>query len=736
MYARRTGIAAARTLLGRSRSLRLTLVLTSTALLAGLAAPLPSPAAPDSPFAPWMTTFASDYAAGAAPASLTLRFEKTPNHCVEIWGYLQGSPMCGVKDGKVYPIYEEQDFKKLAVTMAPGLAADVNAATACTPTYNPYGPPGGPFWTCAEGDAATKIGQIVGLDSGCLPDYYGDLLYACGWADPDDAWAGPIFGDVYMTQAEPGEQARLVSFVGALEGLPLEIEAAEAVFTSVKVDPHGQITATTDNIPDSVRDPVGGFQAVVSAHYLQMRLFGSVGVGTGHPFLSNPTSCGPKEFSGVAQGYAENVEPDPNFGGDDFPGHGDGRTASISDGFHAVGCNDVPYTPDFKLAVDDAAPGAVPGIKTELSQEVGEATTGSVKVVFPRGFRINFDNKAEQCTRDQFESASCPENAKIGGASAFSELLPLDLEPRRLEGDVFLGETDLAAGNIRLYVRLAHPDWLPDGIWLTGEATLQSDGSLVTVFDDLPELPMQHFEMSLEGGSDKGLLRNPKTCGEKPVDATLTTHQGRELRIEAPIRISCTEPTFDAELSSKRPGAHPTVTLTAASAGIESVSFDLSRYLKVGKRPSALESLGSYGNLSFATESGGRDLKLRLVKRGSLGSLSFSATEAGTQLTSAGSFDVRLMGKSKRRVAKRSGRRNRGPTRLWLGGLPDGTSQVSVELDGARDSFIENPSRCRKDGKRLRMGFAAHIVGTNGSRRTLQREIRMACSGKTGRARR
>lgn len=722
---------------GRGHTLALAAVAAaSLAVIMGLA-PARAGAQPEFPFNPSVGVSADDYGAGAHP-NLTIRLTKPPNHCMEALFY-QGdpTPYCdGWHEGTYYPAYIEQDFKRATLQLPAGLVADPNAAPVCNPRYIPEEEQSDELYACDP--PVPPIGTVTGTFSNCVRNSTTpDDTHGCGNPEGQDPWAAPIIGDIYMGKREAGEQGRLVILAGAAfpadsgPGFSELIKHGAVTYTSIEVDPYGRITAETDNIPDTVRDPAMTTPIPIQPDQLWLTFWGATGAEAGHPVLTNPTSCTARQLAGEAQGYANNVVYESSEVGFQ-PGYGDGTTAPVAADFHATGCNEVPYAPTFDLKLDPPTPSAAPAIVSTITQARGEATTGRASVTFPKGFQINFDNKNAQCQRPDFEANACPDGSRIGEATARSELLPLDLARRELSGPVYLGETDLAAGNIKLYARLVNDEFLPTGIWVTGTATLQEDGTLVTVFDNLPELPMQSFTLSLDGGDGKALIRNPKTCGEKTVKSVFTSHHGRQVPIDVPVEIACTEPTFAAEVSTRRPRAHPTVTLTVNSAGLRSVGFDLSRHLKV-RDSRRLDLLGRYGTLTLSTEQGPRELKLKLVKGGSLGSLAFSATEAGSQVTTLGAYDTSLSAKAKRRLSKRARRsRTRGATRLWLGGLPAGTTQVSLELEGKTNRLLRNPSNCRSKGRRLQLGFAARVVGLGGRAADLHRSVEMRCkaSGK------
>lgn len=697
----------------RARSLAIagTLVLAAVSLLVRSAS-----AASGDPFTPSLSTLTDTTVAGNSP-NLQIRLTKPQDSC-------DPDDLETVDNGSfltcpVSKAYEEQDLKKLSLTLPSGLSADPNAAPKCDPEQ-----PGPPTtqtlseWYCQPG---TKVGEISGLYGFCVT--FDGQTANCG-ASPlvDRRESASIFGDVYMGKPGLGEQARLIVLAG-LTTADVDFPHEIRVDASVTVDSHGKIATVADNIPDLHRilfAPQGYADYFFQIDELTITLFGNTGAGTGHPLVQNPTSCSGKQLEGQAEGWAENVDFVDNIW---VAGHGDGTTVLISAPYYVTGCNQVPYAPNLAMSLDPPTPGAVPAITSTVSQAGGEQNTDSVSVKFPKGYKLNAQTGAGQCTDDQFASSSCPAESKIGTATAASPLLPIDSPP--LTGDVFLGQTDLAAGNVKLMMKLVN-DFLPSGIDVTGTSQLNVDGNLQANFTDVPDLPISSFTLALEGG-DKGLVRNPTGCGTRTGEATFTSHQGKQVVTLPELAIACDEASLDVDVGTRRAKAHPTISMAVSAAGMQSLSFRLPSGLKVKRRPAAGKG---YGTLDLVGEDGTTSTRLDLLRTSrTRKSALFSAVEGKAQVTS-----LVLRHKRANEVAVTS--------------LPDGTVKATLELVGRKNNLLTNPSTCRQlrrtakgkrktTGERRDLNYSATITNIDGKTMTPTLRTSMACAKtKTKRSKR
>lgn len=713
---------------------------------------VPDPTGPSYPFNPSLEVKSGTYVAGEHP-TLSIHVQRGKSYCLDP-GEIQTCPQNAETPGQDNA-NEEQEFKKLVFTLPKGMAADPNAVPQCEVVAIEWSPPGSglePFtnYFCGPPDNPAACEPVVEVppffEAGApgtfklayCKDYppvgvvraLGSVCYA--YEDPSNQWCFAdqdpkkgigLGGPIFLAVPHAGEQARLVPVVGgptALHPHPDKLLATNdvAIPASVTVSKDGLITATADDIPGLV-DVGSGFVAA-PAHDLTFTLYGSTGAQGGHALLTNPTSCSPRALVAEAQGYAFNTYRDSN--GVFQYAFGEGKTLSgLTANYPVGGCNSIPYVPTFDLKVDPPTPGAAPAVSSTITQALGEATTGAVKVRFPKGFQVNFDNKNAQCSDDQFAAGSCPEGSVVGTASADSRLLPVGSGP--LNGTAYLGET--GSEDIKLLLHLAN-DFLPGGIDLAGHTTLAADGSPIAVFDGVPELPISSFTLNLLGGKDKSLLLNPKTCGEKSVDATFTSHQGKVHKVSSPVKIDCTAPTLNVALDSKRLGSHPNVNLSVTGSGLKSVAFTLPKQLRVrtGRGLGLGTSYGSFGYVIPGTPT--VDGKLFLFRETRSGAKEFSAVSGGSPFTTAdlsGGRTIRKRGR-KSKVVRRA-------STIRLGTVPEGTTSASLELFGRRDKLLTNPSTCGgKKRRRLSLTFRANVTAVDGQAHALSETVDLKCRTK------
>jgi hypothetical protein len=209
------------------------------------------------------------------------------------------------------------------------------------------------------------------------------------------------------------------------------------------------------------------------------------------------------------------------------------------------------YAPKISLKLDPTTPAAVPTITSVITQEPGETASKTVVVTFPKGFEPNFGGTAAKCPPDQ-ENADpphCPDNSQLGTAEATASVLGL---PQPLTGNVYFGGP-ITASKFRLIVIL-HNDLLGYQK-IIGTAELIASGGARNVFDNLPDVLTTSFKLVLAGGS-KGLLKNPKTCGDYDVTASFTSQQNDKATGSEKVTIAGCKPVpltlSDLSLSTSR----------------------------------------------------------------------------------------------------------------------------------------------------------------------------------------
>ena len=184
------------------------------------------------------------------------------------------------------------------------------------------------------------------------------------------------------------------------------------------------------------------------------------------------------------------------------------------------------YAPRLAIELDTTERAAVPAITSTITQASGETATRSVRLVFPTGFESNLDAQITPCTAQQEAAEACPEASRIGSADATAS------------GVALSGPIAFSAegGQLRILVFLQGLGGLVKQK-LVGTVEVGSDNRLKTVFDNLPDLLVSSVTLRFRGG-DRGLVRNPRTCGPGNFRGAFTSHRGEEAIAEAPVEIT------------------------------------------------------------------------------------------------------------------------------------------------------------------------------------------------------
>ena len=265
----------------------------------------------------------------------------------------------------------------------------------------------------------------------------------------------------------------------------------------------------TDPVHDAYRSPTGSlFQKGCFKSYPEPCFSTPVqATAPPAPYLQNPTSCeGPITASVDAVYYNHaSVRADAGWVG-------------------TTGCDLLAFNPALiaKPTTDEAdSPSGIDiiaRVPQTMSPTVPSASElKSVNVTLPEGVSINpnaADGKAA-CTDAEaaigtLGEAACPQSSKIGTLTIDSSALPAPIE-----GFLYLGEPK--PGN--RYRLILAADGFETHVKLEGTAELDPDsGRVITRFDNLPQSPLQEFDMHIFG-AERGLLATPEKCGTYEVES-------------------------------------------------------------------------------------------------------------------------------------------------------------------------------------------------------------------------
>ena len=250
-------------------------------------------------------------------------------------------------------------------------------------------------------------------------------------------------------------------------------------------------------------------------------------------FLSLPTSCPADEHRGEEWPLRTDSweEPgsihtatvfshQPPFTPD---GHGPGQGTT--------GCGKVPFNPDFGAKPTQQSAASSSGLEVGLRfptdgilnpTGISQSHLRKAVITLPEGMTVN-PSQAEGlgvCGPPEYEAASvgsfgCPSTAKIGSVVVHTPLLE-----EEIDGNVYVAKPyqNPSGSLIALYIVLRNPE---RGIVVKLPGKVVPDpqtGQIVTIFDDLPQLPFESFEFKFREGPRAPLI-TPRTCGSYSTEA-------------------------------------------------------------------------------------------------------------------------------------------------------------------------------------------------------------------------
>ncbi len=268
-------------------------------------------------------------------------------------------------------------------------------------------------------------------------------------------------------------------------------------------------------------------------------------------FMINPTSC---EAQTIDAGLTSVV----------------GQVASRSSRFGIGGCRELDYKPDLDLSVEgELKNGGHPQLNATLTTEKGEANQRKAQVTLPLNLALDPQNAKALCEPSQVPTNSCPADSIVGKAAAVSILdVPLT-------GPVYFvrGERKTKTGRVvatlpKLFIPLKG-----QGVTINLHASSNVvDDKLQTTFDDLPDAPIERFDLSINGG-DNGILKVTngdvcKTSKTPKVGVRMTGQNGKVHRTNTTLGSSC---RFGIAKTSRN-GNRIKVTLAGLTGGKITVS--------------------------------------------------------------------------------------------------------------------------------------------------------------------
>jgi hypothetical protein len=352
--------------------------------------------------------------------------------------------------------------------------------------------------TCS---AASQIGHtVVGAGPGPYP-----LFIPQAGAPP---------APIYLTGPYEGAPFGLSIVVPLIAG-PFNL-GTEVVRARIEVDPRtSQITITTDPLPTIVK----GIPADLR----------SINAVIDRPeFMFNPTSCNPMSFSGTATST-------------------EGVTAPLSSHFQMGSCQALKFQPDFKVSTTgktSRANGAslvakiiYPVGNLGFNQASSQSNINSVKVDLPKQLPSRLTTLQKACTAKIFEAnpANCPPASIVGHAKAITPVLPVPIE-----GPAYF----VSHAGEEFPSLIAVLQGYGVTVELVGTTFINNKTNITSsTFKNVPDVPIQSFELNLPQGRYSALAANGNLCKTKLTMPTAFTGQnGAEIHQSTPINVTgCTK---------------------------------------------------------------------------------------------------------------------------------------------------------------------------------------------------
>ncbi|MCU1675450.1 MAG: hypothetical protein JWM93_208 [Frankiales bacterium] len=279
-------------------------------------------------------------------------------------------------------------------------------------------------------------------------------------------------------------------------------------------------------------------------------------------FMFNPTNCAAKSiFAGL--------------------GSTDGNNLTREVSFQVTGCSVLPVNQKLTLSLtgkSSTTDGTHPGIRAHLTSAKGSSNLKKVSVALPLSLALDPDNAQGLCTPQQRVALACPAKSIVGTATAKSIL------PHPLTGPVYFVEGLRKSASGRT-IRTLPKLWIPlsgDGVTIdvNADSEVRQD-RLVTTFDNIPDAPIQTFDLAINGGKHGIIVVSgkPGTCDRSRIlDGELTGQTGSVTRIAPAMSVQGCKPTVKRKKSSSK-----SLTVQVTNLGAGKVTVAGSRVVKASR---------------------------------------------------------------------------------------------------------------------------------------------------------
>jgi hypothetical protein len=342
-------------------------------------------------------------------------------------------------------------------------------------------------------------------------------------------------GQVFLTESYKGAPFGLSIVVPAKAG-PFTLSGTEGtgnvvVRAAINIDPHtAALTITSDPLPTAL-DGIP----------LQLKV---VNVTIDRPgFTFNPTSCAKTAITGTLSSKES--------GG-----------VHVSSPFQATNCAGLGFKPTFKVSTSgktSRANGASLDAKLIYPSGSKFANIAKVKVDLPKQLPSRLTTLQKACPAATFNAnpALCPKDSIVGTARASTPILPVQL----MGPAYFVSHGGEAFPNLTVILQ-----GYGVRVDLIGDTFINKAGITSSTFNQVPDVPINSFELYLPQGHDSALAANGNLCKSKlrmPTAFTAqngaTIHQSTAITVTGCATASTVKKTGKARAAHKekvRPADH------------------------------------------------------------------------------------------------------------------------------------------------------------------------------------
>ena len=337
--------------------------------------------------------------------------------------------------------------------------------------------------------------------------------------------AGP--GPYPLVVPQPGQAPAPIYLTGGYKGAPYGLSIVvplhvgpftlqtQVVRAKIEVNPlTTQLTVTTDPLP-----------TIIDGIPADLRAINAVIDKPG--FMFNPTGCEPSSFSGTATSEQ-------------------GAQAAIGSHFQMGSCRSLTFKPNFKVSTsgktsrkDGASLDAkilYPTGALGDNQASSQSNVKMVKVDLPKQLPSRLTTLQKACPSATFEAnpAACPEDSKVGTATAITPVLPVTLI-----GPAYF----VSYGGAKFPELVVVLQGYGVTVYLHGETFISKAGITSSTFRKVPDVPITSFELKLPEGPYSALAANGNLCTTKlNMPTAFTGQNGAVLKQSTPISVTgCTK---------------------------------------------------------------------------------------------------------------------------------------------------------------------------------------------------